>query len=92
LCQTAEAGAAKARQVVSAAKAAQVVMGAGRLQFHSAPDLACRQAGVFILTGEAVQARAQYGEFTLVNYVNPRTGGQAQGWVQTSRLRAVNPP
>jgi hypothetical protein len=92
VCQVAEAAAAKARQVVSAAKAAQVVTGAGRLQFHSAPDLACRQAGVFILTGESVEARAQYGEFTSVRYVNPRTGGQALGWVQTSRLQPVSRP
>ena len=85
-CRTAEAAAAQGLQAPAGGAGRRVVTGAGRLQFYAAPDLACRQNGVFILAGEAVEVLQQYGDFATVRYVNPRNGNQAQGWVQVNRL------
>lgn len=87
-CQQAQQAAASGRQPVAPAAARRVVLGSGRLQFHAAPDLGCRQPGVFILAGESVEAVEQFADFTAVRYVNPRTGGEARGWVQSTRLGA----
>ena len=87
-CRGAEAAAAKGRQAPAGGPGRRVVTGAGRLQFYAAPDMACRQPGVFILAGEAVEAIEQFGAFTTVRYINPRTGTQARGWVASDRLAA----
>lgn len=69
-----------------ALRARRQVLGSGRLQFYSAPDEGCPLRGVFILPGEPVVALLQASRFTAVHYVNPRTGGQASGWVRSDRL------
>ncbi len=65
----------------------RVVIGKGRLQFYSAPDLGCKQSVTFILAGESVDAHLEYNGFTSVLYINPKTGAEALGWVLTSRLK-----
>ena len=68
------------------------VVGSGRLQFHAAPDANCRMQGVFILPGEPVEADRELAGYTAVWYRNPRTGGEATGWVRSSRLAAGTAP
>ncbi len=63
------------------------VIGKGHLQFLSAPDKKCDLSGVFILPGESVQAYMDYKGYTLVMYMNPRTGTDATGWVESARLK-----
>jgi photosynthetic reaction center cytochrome c subunit len=77
---------------VPAARSGQEVIGSGRLQFHAAPDANCRMQGVFILPGEPVEADRELAGFTAVWYRNPRTGGEATGWVRSSRLAAGAAP
>jgi photosynthetic reaction center cytochrome c subunit len=90
-CPSLVAAALKGVQAPPGGPGRRVVTGSGRLQFYAAPDLGCRQKGVFILAGEAVEAIEQFGGFTTVHYVNPRTGNHAQGWVATARLAAAGP-
>lgn len=71
---------------VPASSAGRQVVGSGRLQFHTAPNAACRMQGVFILPGEPVEADRDMAGFTAVWYRNPRTGGEANGWVRSNRL------
>ncbi|WP_196319548.1 hypothetical protein [Burkholderia cepacia] len=73
--------------VVMGSDAGRVVTGKGRLPFFSAPDDACRIDGLFIVEHDRVDARAEYGRFTSVVYLNSRTRGSAEGWVQTARLK-----
>jgi len=72
---------------VMGSEAGRVVTGKGRLPFYSAPDDACRIDGLFIVEHDHVDARADYGRFTSVVYLNPRTRGIAEGWVPTARLK-----
>ncbi|WP_244137438.1 hypothetical protein [Burkholderia pyrrocinia] len=72
---------------VTGSDAGRVVTGKGRLPFFSAPDDACRIDGLFIVEHDHVDARTDYGRFTSVVYLNPRTNGIAEGWVQTARLK-----
>jgi len=66
------------------------VTGAGRLQFHSAPDSACPIKGVFIIPKDAVIAYAQTRDgWTSVMYLNPRTGSDVSGWVRSARLKTI---
>lgn len=68
----------------------QVVTGAGRLQFHSAPDSACPMKGVFIIPKDEVIAYAQTRDgWSSVMYLNPRTGNDVSGWVRSARLKTV---
>lgn len=68
----------------------QVLTGAGRLQFHSAPDSACPMKGVFIIPKDEVIAYAQTRDgWTSVMYLNPRTGNDVSGWVRSARLRTL---
>jgi hypothetical protein len=67
---------------------AQVVIGAGRLQFYSAPNFHCAQEGVFIVPKDRLIAYAQTNDgWASVIYSNPRTGAEASGWVRSSRLK-----
>ncbi|ORT84772.1 hypothetical protein B7G54_19505 [Burkholderia puraquae] len=72
---------------VMGSDAGRIVTGKGRLPFFSAPDGACRIDGLFIVEHDHVDARTDYGRFTSVVYLNPRTRGIAEGWVQTARLK-----
>lgn len=65
----------------------QRVGGSGRLQFYTAPDAACVQKGVFVLTGEPLSGYVAHKGYTSVMYVNPRTRKVALGWVASSRLK-----
>nr|WP_244109170.1 hypothetical protein [Burkholderia anthina] len=72
---------------VTGSDAGRVVTGKGRLPFFSAPDDACRIDGLFIVEHDHVDARTEYGRFTSVTYLNPRTHGTADGWVPRARLQ-----
>jgi len=79
-------------QLVQARNSGQQVVGSGRLQFHAAPDAACRMQVVFILPGEPVEADREMSGYTAVWYRNPRTGADATGWVRSDRLAAGTAP
>ncbi|WP_234745540.1 MULTISPECIES: hypothetical protein [Burkholderia] len=72
---------------VTGGDAGRVVTGKGRLPLFSAPDDACRIDGLFIVEYDHVDARTEYGRFTSVTYLNPRTHGTADGWVRSARLK-----
>lgn len=66
----------------------EVVVGKGRLQFYSAPNLACAMTGVFVIPKDQLIAYAQSDEgWSSVMYTNPRTGNVITGWVKASRLK-----
>lgn len=68
----------------------QVVTGAGRLQFHSAPDSACPMKGVFVIPKDELVAYAQTRNgWSSVMYLNPITGNDVSGWVRSARLKTV---
>ena len=68
----------------------EVVVGAGRLQFYSAPDRNCIMTGVFVIPKDEVIAYAQSNDgWTSVMYVNPKTGNSVSGWVTSSRLKTT---
>jgi hypothetical protein len=66
----------------------EVVVGAGRLQFYSAPSLGCIMPGVFVIPKDELIAYAQSNDgWTSVMYLNPKTGNSVSGWVKSSRLK-----
>lgn len=65
------------------------VIGNGRLHFHHAPHVDCRNDKVFVIPGDSLNGYADYEHWTWVMYVNPATGKDFQGWVPDSRLKAV---
>jgi hypothetical protein len=68
----------------------EVVVGAGRLQFYSAPNLNCMMTGVFVIPKDELIAYAQSGDgWSSVMYSNPRNGNGVSGWVRSSRLKAT---
>ena len=67
-----------------------VVKGAGRLQFYSAPNIRCPMQGVFVIPRDHLIAYAETGDgWSSVMYLNPRTGADVSGWVRSSRLKAT---
>src|ERR1700744_5324094 len=66
---------------------ANVVTGAGRLQFYSAPNERCAMSGVFVIPKDELVAYAATDDgWSQVMYMNPRTGNTVQGWVRSARL------
>ncbi|MBR8240640.1 hypothetical protein FEP12_03103 [Burkholderia multivorans] len=63
------------------------VIGSGRLQFYSAPDLSCKIPGVFILPGESVVAEKSDRGFTFVAYRSAKKDGPVLGWVKSDRVK-----
>jgi hypothetical protein len=66
----------------------EIVIGAGRLQFYSAPNPNCIMTGVFVIPKDELVAYAQSNDgWSSVMYSNPRTGRDVSGWVRSSRLK-----
>src|SRR4051794_9870599 len=64
----------------------EVVIGAGRLQFHSAPASHCAMKGVFVIPKDVLIAYAASDDgWSSVMYINPKTGDHVEGWVRSSR-------
>ena len=67
---------------------ANVVTGAGRLQFYSAPYPQCAMNGVFVIPKDLLVSYAETSDgWTSVMYTNPRTNDIVQGWVRSARLK-----
>jgi hypothetical protein len=65
-----------------------IVIGAGRLQFYSAPNPTCAMAGVFVIPKDELITYAQSNDgWSSVMYSNPKTGNHVLGWVKSSRLK-----
>jgi hypothetical protein len=66
----------------------EVVIGAGRLQFYSAPNSNCAIKGVFVILHDELIAYAQSNDgWSSVMYLNPKTGDNVSGWVRSFRLK-----
>ena len=65
----------------------EVVIGAGRLQFYSAPNPGCIMEGVFVIPKDELIVYAQSNGWSSVMYSNPKTGNSVNGWVKSSRLK-----
>lgn len=67
-------------------RSGHVVIGAGRLHFYSAPSKNCKTE-VFVVPGDNVDVVEEYGGFAFATYVNLKTGGVFQGWLESARLK-----
>jgi hypothetical protein len=66
----------------------EVVIGAGRLQFYSAPKVGCAMPGVFVIPRDELIAYAESNDgWSSVRYSNPGNGNNVSGWVKSSRLK-----
>ena len=66
----------------------EIVVGTGRVQFYSAPNVDCVMTGVFVIPKDELIAYAQSSDgWTSVMYSNPRNGNSVSGWVRSSRLK-----
>jgi hypothetical protein len=66
----------------------EIVIGAGRLQFYSAPNANCAMAGVFVIPKDELIAYARSNDgWSSVMYSSPKTGNNVSGWVKSSRLK-----
>lgn len=67
------------------------VIGQGRAQFHSAPDVACPIRGKFIIPGDGVAIYSEYGSWSQILY--PAGDEEDAGvWVSSERLRVLSRP
>ncbi len=69
---------------------AEVVIGAGRLQFYSAPNFHCPMPGVFVIAKDQLIAYASTDDgWTSVIYGIARPEGIVSGWVRSARLKTT---
>jgi hypothetical protein len=66
-------------------RAAGVVVGAGRVSFHSAPLGGCGTRS-FLVPNDRFVAYQQYRGWTYVMYVHPVSGADTSGWLPSTRL------
>ncbi|WP_081057788.1 hypothetical protein [Burkholderia vietnamiensis] len=90
-CEELNKDASQTATAIPHSEGGMVVIGSGRLQFYSAPDYSCKLPGVFILTGESVDAYTSYHGFTSVVYQNSKKATPVRGWVSSNRLRGNGP-
>jgi hypothetical protein len=87
VCQEPETGTSRAPMI--SPPLANVVIGAGRLQFFSAPDIHCPLNGVFVVTNDELIAYARTDDgWSSVMYSSKR-GDVVSGWVRSSRLKVT---
>jgi len=72
---------------IPAYSSGKTVIGKGRLQFYSAPNLDCKLPGIFILPGENVDAYIEHQNFMSILYINPQTSEETMGWVISEKLK-----
>jgi hypothetical protein len=67
-----------------------VVVGAGRLQFYSAPNSGCPIAGIFVIPKDEVIIHAQTDDgWSSVDYMGAKDGSDVSGWVRSGRLKTT---
>ncbi|MFM0526423.1 hypothetical protein PQR11_15730 [Paraburkholderia strydomiana] len=86
-CEQLNATASKNGSQIPGGASGRTVVGKGRLQFYSAPDLSCKMSGVFIVEADSVDAYTDYGKFTSVTYRNSKSQKIVNGWVESDRLK-----
>lgn len=86
-CEQLDATASKNGSQIFGGASGRTVVGKGRLQFYSAPDLSCKMSGVFIVEADSVDAYTDYGKFTSVTYRNSKYQKTVSGWVESDRLK-----
>jgi len=65
------------------------VIGDGKLYFHSAPDAKCRTKDVFVIPKDHLIGYSEYNGWYSVMYVNPKTGEEFEGWVESKKLEST---
>ncbi|MES2261151.1 MAG: hypothetical protein V4724_21760 [Pseudomonadota bacterium] len=64
------------------------IVGAGRLQFYSAPHISCKMDGWFVVSGDTLFAKFTYAGFTKVSFIKmKKSDREITAWVISSRLR-----
>jgi hypothetical protein len=63
------------------------VIASGRSYFYTAPSASCIDKNIFLIKGDTVDAYADYGEFTFVMFIHPKTGKDTSGWMLTQQLK-----
>lgn len=63
------------------------VIGKGRLHFHTAPSTQCREKDIFIIPGDRVTLYRPYHGWYQLLFVNSKSGGHFEGWVDANRVR-----
>jgi len=86
VCREPETGSKEAPMV--SPPTLNVVTGARRLQFYSAPKLGCSMKGIFVIPRDELIVYARTGDgWSSVMYMNPRTTDSVSGWVRSERLK-----
>ena len=67
----------------------KVVVGQGKLHFHTAPVAACQSKEVFVIPGDVLKVIAENAGWYAVSYTNPGNGRIFTGWLKPERLEPV---
>lgn len=73
------------RTIISSDESGYRVSGKGRLYFYTAPNERCKNSDVFIVSGDLVNASADYEGYTYIMYFT-KEGKEFDGWVKSNRL------
>lgn len=65
-----------------------VVIGHGRLYFHTSPNSDCIEKKIFLVKGDLVNTYAEYNGFSSIIYFK-KNGESVEGWVESNRLRST---
>ena len=87
VCQEPETGTSQAPMI--SPPLANVVIGAGRLQFYSAPNIHCQLNGVFVVPKDRLIAYAQTDDGWSSVIYSSKWGDVVSGWVRSSRLKVT---
>ncbi|PTU30371.1 hypothetical protein [Stenotrophobium rhamnosiphilum] len=86
-CGTLDKQARQSGTLILGAESGRIAVGKGRAQFYSAPSKGCKEAGIFVVPGNTLNAYVEHGGFTSVMFINPKNNSEATGWVESIRLK-----
>lgn len=88
-CGALDAHAESAATIVPDFGSGRDIVGRGRLQFYSAPDLQCKIDGLFVVPGDILFAQLEYNGFTRVAFIAMKKSdrGDVIAWVPAPRLK-----
>jgi hypothetical protein len=81
----------KVERVLFSPPVSMVVVGTGRLHFHSSTFKDCAIKDLFIVPNDSVigYGTSSDDKWTEIMYVHPKTQKESIGWVMTSRLKII---
>lgn len=86
-CADIEKRALNFQNKIPGSQSGAVVNGDGRTYIFNAPNNLCKEKSTYLLKSDKVDSYGEYQGYTLILFINLRTGKEINGWVKSYQLK-----